>query len=45
MELLKSGTLEVPKTQDSTLEGENVQDCSPGPQANNRVSSELILRK
>ena len=45
MELLKSGTLEVPKTQDSTLECENVEDNSPGSQANNKVNSELTLRK
>ncbi|CAK9314126.1 unnamed protein product [Citrullus colocynthis] len=43
VELLKSGTLEVPKTQDSTLEGENVQDSSPGPQANNRMLYNELL--
>lgn len=45
MELLKSGTLEVSKTQDSTLEGENVEDNSPGSQANSKVNLELALRK
>ena len=42
MELLKSGTLEVPETQDSAIEAENVDD-SPGSQATNEVNSELVL--
>lgn len=43
MELLKSGALEVPKTQDSTLECENVEDNSPGSQANNKTSYNELL--
>lgn len=38
MELLKSGTLEVPETQDSALKAENVEDNFPGSEANNKVN-------
>ncbi|KAG7035824.1 bpb1 [Cucurbita argyrosperma subsp. argyrosperma] len=42
MELLKSGTLEVPETQDSAIEAENVDD-SPGSQATNEVRNNELL--
>ncbi|XP_038901345.1 branchpoint-bridging protein isoform X2 [Benincasa hispida] len=42
MEHLKSGTLEVPKTQDSAL-GENVEDNSPGRQAKNQMPYNELL--
>ncbi|XP_022153803.1 branchpoint-bridging protein isoform X2 [Momordica charantia] len=42
-ELLKSGTLEVPETQDSALGAENVEDKSPGSQASDKVQNTELL--